>query len=99
MKYSVRITKRADQDIDDLIDYIENNLSAPMTAEKFSRGIYKKIVSLQTQANIYPLSAQESVQKYSLTVRRVNYKGFAIIYTIEDTKVIIHRIIHGSLIT
>jgi len=96
--YSVRITKRADQDIDDLIDYIENNLSAPMTAEKFARGIYQKIISLQTHAGIYPISIQESVQKYGSNVRRINYKDFAIIYTVEDGKVIIHRIIHGSLI-
>ncbi len=97
--YLVRITKRADQDIDDLIDYIENNLSAPMAAEKFSKGIYRKIISLQTQAGIHPISTQESIQKYGSNVRRVNYRGFVIIYTIENNKVIIRRIVHGSLIT
>ena len=38
------------------------------------------------------------VRNYDIFARHVVYKGFTIIYSIHADLVIIHRIIHGSLI-
>jgi plasmid stabilization system protein ParE len=98
MIYNVQITKFAKQDIETVIDYIENKLFVPLTAEHFLRGIYAKIAELEWNASIYALSTYWDVLAYGNNARHITYKGFAIIYTIHENIVVVHRIIHGSLI-
>lgn len=98
MIYPVRIIRRADNDIDNLIDFIDKRLNAPITAEKFSKGIYKSILSLHKQAHIYSVFDKKYFKKTNSKIRQINDKGFAIIYTIEKYTVNVLRIIHGSLI-
>ncbi len=98
MTYTVFIVAEAKQDISQIVDYIETFLCAPLTAVRFYSGLRKKVEDLAFTADIYSVLHRESLQGYGKEVRRVNYKKFAVIYTIEGSKVIIHRIIHGSLI-
>jgi plasmid stabilization system protein ParE len=44
MRYFVQVTEEAKEDIERVFDYIENNLFAPVAAEKFLRGIYAEFV-------------------------------------------------------
>ncbi len=97
-EYSISYTKQASLDLLSIVDYIESSLYAPFTAERFYYGIRKKIENLRKSADIYKISHQQTIRQYGSSARRINYKGFAIIYTIEDSNVIIHRIIHGSLL-
>jgi plasmid stabilization system protein ParE len=98
MGYFVKLTEVANRDIEKVIDYIENELFALVAAEKFLRGIYAEIARLKVYAGIYAVSTYRDVLKYGDNARRINYKEFTIIYTIHGNIVLIHRIIHGSMI-
>jgi len=37
--------------------------------------------------------------KYGFFVRRINYKKMAILYTVYEDTVLIHRVVAGSMIT
>jgi len=98
MQYCVKLSKKADHDLIKVYDYIKEALFAPETAEKFLRGIFSCIASLETSASVYAISTYQDVLCYGNNARSINYKGFAIIYTIHGYYVLVHRIIHGSLI-
>jgi plasmid stabilization system protein ParE len=98
MVYFVHLTETAKQDIEHMIDYIEHKLFAPVAAENFLRGIYGQIAALENHAGIFTISAYRDVLAYGHNARHVKYKGFAIIYTIHGSIVIVHRIVHGSLV-
>ena len=98
MTYSVHYTLEAVGDIEKVIDYIEHELFAPITAKRFAKGFFAKIDQLKFNAHVFPVSIYEDVRKYDVAARNVTYKKFTIIYSIHGKKVVIHRIIHGSLI-
>jgi plasmid stabilization system protein ParE len=89
---------QANRDIEQVIDYIEYELFNPIAAERFAKGITAKIDSLEFNAGIFAISTYRDVLKYNPTARHVTYKGFAIIYSIHGNLVVVHRVIHGSLI-
>jgi plasmid stabilization system protein ParE len=96
--YSVQLTPSAKRDIDSVIDFIKNELFSPFNAEIFFRGIYGKIKKLEVNAAIFAKSIYRDVLIYGDNARHITYKGFVIIYTIHINRVVVHRIIHGSLI-
>jgi len=98
MTYSVKVSKKAKHDIIKVYDYIEQMLFTPVSAENFLRGIYSRIASLETNAAIFDVSMYQDVLQYGKNARTVNYAGFTVIYTIHGRKVLVRRIIHGSLI-
>jgi plasmid stabilization system protein ParE len=95
-KFSVFISEDAEQDIIAIVSYIRNIYHAPETSKKFFQGIIKVIKGLQYTATIYPVKEYKSI--FYCNSKRVNYKGFAIIYTIENKTIIVHRVVHGSLL-
>ena len=98
MLYSVKLKREAKTDISKVYDYIEQMLFAPIAANNFLSGIYVCIANLEVNAPIYAISNYSDVLCYGLNARTVSYKSFVIIYTIHGRYVLIHRIIHGSLI-
>ena len=46
----------------------------------------------------YAVSIYRNVLRYGENARSINCKGFTVIYTIHGRYVLIHRIMHGSLI-
>ena len=98
-KYLVKITDMAFQDIENVHDYIAYELFEPVTADKYIRGIYDAIKHL----SLYGVSVVGSkrdflLSQYGSTVRNINYKKMAIIYTVENDEIIIQRIIAATLI-
>jgi plasmid stabilization system protein ParE len=96
--YVVKITPQANRDIRTVTHYIRDELFAPTTAEKFLRGIYARIATLSDHADVFAASSYRDVLRYGDNARHITYKGFAVIYTIHGNRVLVHRIIHGSLI-
>ena len=47
----------------------------------------------------YPIQTGSSFLLFGTNVRRINYKKMAIVYTVHDDIVYIHRIIAANLIT
>ena len=98
MIYKIRISLQAMEDIINVVDYIEYELYNPMAAQRFFDGLDAKINQLRYRADIFTISIYKDVRKYNRAARHVIYKGFAIIYSIHGNLVVVHRVIHGSLI-
>ena len=60
--------------------------------------MYAKINQFRYNADIFAISIYNDIRKYDRAARHVIYKGFAIIYSIHGDLVLVHRVIHGSLI-
>ena len=96
--YRIRIKPHAMKDMRRITDYIEYELYNPVAAQRFFDGLDAKINGLKLNAGIFAKSTYEDVLKYDAAARHVTYKGFTIIYSIHDDLVVVHRVIHGSLI-
>ena len=67
-------------------------------ARDLYNGIINEIDKLMYLAYSFAVSTSKMILSYGKSARRINYQQYAIIYTIEEPYVIIHRIVHGSLI-
>ena len=95
----VKITETALQDIENVHDYIAYELLEPITADKYIRGIYDAIKYLLRYGASVAVSERDFLlSQYGSTVRNINYKKMAIIYTIENNEIIIQRIMAAALI-
>jgi len=97
--FTIRISKQADLDIENLHLYIFEICKSPITSKRYVEGIFNKIKSLTHSAESYPISSFKSILQYGYNARRINYKKMAIIYTVHQKTVLIHRIISGTLIS
>ena len=98
-KNVVRIKATALLDIENVHDYIAYELFEPVTADKYLRGIYDAIKHLSLYGAGIAVSENDSLLKlYGSSVRNINYKKMAIIYTIENNEIIIQRIIAAAMI-
>ena len=98
-KNSIRITDTALQDIENVHDYIAYELFEPITADKYIRSIYDAIKHLSIYGASIAVSERDSLLlQYGSTVRNINYKKMAIIYTVESNEIIIQRIMAATLI-
>ena len=98
MIYDIKLRPQAVRDITKIVVYIEQELFNPIAAERFGRGMYTKIDQLKLNAHMFAISSYKDVLRYDDAARHVIYKGFAIIYSIHGSLVVVHRVIHGSLI-
>ena len=64
MIYGIQYRPQAVIDIDRILDYIENELFDPVTAERFFSGILAKIKTLEFNAGIFAISRYRDVLKY-----------------------------------
>jgi len=98
-KYLVKIDNIALQDIENVHDYIAYELLEPITADKYIRGIYDVIKHLSLYGASVAVSGRDFLlAQYGLTVRNINYKKMAIIYTVDNGSIIIRRIVAATLI-
>lgn len=96
--FCVEVSEDAQNDIISLIDYIENTYKAPLTAEKYLKGLYRIIFSLENYAESIQISNQKSVLKYGMNAKSVVYKNVVVIYTVHGNKAIIRAVTAGKLI-
>jgi plasmid stabilization system protein ParE len=98
-KNVVKITDTALQDIENVHDYIAYELFEPITADKYIRDIYNAIKHLSYYGINVAVSERDFLlSQYGSTVRNINYKKMAIIYTVENKQIVVHRIMAASLI-
>jgi len=97
--FNIRISAQADFDIDNLHHYIFEICKSPLTSKLYIEGIYSEILGLSVSAESLPVSELKVVLKYGHNSRRINYKKMAIVYTIHNDIVLIHRVVPGSMLT
>lgn len=93
-EYDIIITPEAENDLDELDDYITFELHAPETALRFINDIEEEIYSLRKHAKLNSLVSYEPW--HSRGYRRMNFKGYAVHYVLveDDDTVYIQNIIY-----
>jgi hypothetical protein len=97
--YTIRTSEQAHIDIENLHFFIFETCKSPITSKRYIEGLFHKIISLSNSAESHPTTTLNSVLKYGYNARRINYKKMAIIYTVHQKTVLIHRVIPGALIS
>lgn len=87
--YTIRTTKQAERDIDNLHYFIYEICKSPITSKRYISGLFVEIKSLSHTAESYKISTHKSVLKYGYNARRVNYRKIAIVYTLHRNIVLI----------
>jgi plasmid stabilization system protein ParE len=96
LRYEINILPSARKDINKLHDYIAIDLCAPITAEKYLRGVYATIAKLAWLGGSIGVSLNKNLRRqYGTSVRTINYKNMTIIYTVHGNLVAVHRVIAG----
>lgn len=98
-RYSIIYTHNARIDIQELYFFIVSEYKTYRTAERYVDGLEKAILQLINSAESFEVQTNPSLSRYGLNVRRINYKRMAIIHTVQDKTVFIHRIIPASMIS
>ena len=96
--FEVHYSNKANKDLDNLLQVIIANYKAPITAYRYTQGVINTIRSTAKAPEAYPVQTSQSLQQYGQNVRRVNYKKMAIIYTVHNNIVYVHRIIPSAII-
>ena len=91
------MTPWAEEEYYQLEDVIINQYKAPLTAARYMQGLSDRIRSLEQDADIYADVPELSVE-FGMKVKRLNYKQIAIIFTIEDDKVYIQRVLPQKMV-
>ncbi len=99
MKYQLRYSDPALEDIKELRFVIRHIYKAPNTAIQYLQGLYDEISRLKIHPEYPPVQSSPFFHRYGTNVRRINYKKMAVIYTVHGNIVYIHRVIPASLIT
>jgi mRNA-degrading endonuclease RelE of RelBE toxin-antitoxin system len=97
-EYRIKLLKQAEKDFYTYVSHISVQYGMPTTALKHYEEISALINSLKANPERYAIRHNLSLQQFGTNVRRVNYKKMAIIYTIQNKTVYIHRIIAGKLL-
>ena len=95
MAFKVKFSERASDDINDIIEYINNELCSPKAAEKLYIAVSDKIELLRDNPYLFPLYHDErlSAEGYRFAV----VGNYLIFYIIDDSNstVNIVRVLYG----
>lgn len=97
-RYVVRITKKAQNDIYQVIDHISNIYKAPITAEIFLIGLYDVLFSLENSAESIRISTKSDILKYGINARSIVYKKLVIVYAVHRKIILVKAVVSGALI-
>lgn len=81
-KYSLRITERAEKDIDDVFDYIVNELKNPTAFNS----LYKKFLSSCENVCLFPHSCPISNLPAPFKVRKIILDNYIAFYEVDSEK-------------
>ncbi len=97
MAYRLTMSKEAQDDIDDIVQYISLRLANPGAASDFLDDVVKSFTSVTDNPRMYSYCADKRLQKDGY--RKIAIKNYLVIYRIvEDKKVVyIVRIIYGGM--
>ena len=98
MRYTLRYKSKAYSDIAKLKDFIHKQCAAPLTAKRQFESLDKHLMWISEHAELPGIDVELSIQ-YGQIMRNVSFgKKMAILYSVEDDIVYIHRIMPQSMI-
>lgn len=93
-KYEIEITKEALRDMEEIYNYIANELLSP----DYAIGQYNRIADAIMQLDIFPEKFRilESEPEKRRKIRRMPIDNYSIFYVIRDDKVIITSVLYSA---
>jgi plasmid stabilization system protein ParE len=93
-QYSVQITDKALEDMEEIYTYIAEQLQAPENA----MGQYNRIAEAIQKLNVFPerVRIMESEPEHTMALRQFPIDNFSAFYVIEDDKVIVMRVLYSA---
>ena len=95
MAYKVVISESADRDLDEILTYMVEKLSAAKAAADFADELDQRYSALERQPLMYELSRDNRLRKKGY--RRFPVKNYIVFYTVDETTetVNVSRIFYG----
>ena len=97
MRYKFRIENEARQELDDILNYISNELKNPTAASNLHKAILETVDALKTAPNGFDYSRNENLAKAG--VRQVPVENYCLLYVVDDKQMkfsVIHIKYAGS---
>jgi plasmid stabilization system protein ParE len=93
-QYSVQITDKALEDMEEICTYIAEQLQAPENA----MGQYNRIAEAIQKLNVFPerVRIMESEPEHTMGLRQLPIDNFSAFYMIEDDRVIVTRVLYSA---
>lgn len=88
MEYNIKLTDEFLDEIDDICNYISNNLKAPDVANRLREKVVYNILMLEKSPRIF--MKIEKMAKTERQYRRIVINNYVILYTIDDNEKIIY---------
>lgn len=88
MEYNIKLTDEFLDEIDDICNYISNNLKAPDAANRLREKVVYNILMLEKSPRIF--MKIEKMAKTERQYRRIVINNYVILYTIDDNEKIIY---------
>jgi toxin ParE1/3/4 len=91
-EYSIRLLRVAEEDLADIVLYIAAD--RPTAADRMANKIEKNLTLLLHNPHLGRVPTDRRLM--DLGYRYLVVEDYLIFYTIEDTDILIHRILHGA---
>ncbi len=95
MRYEVKLTAQAIEQIEEIVQYISKVLLAPETARKWADALQYEIAKLDSMPSRYPLTEEEPW--HTKGIHKMPFKNFLVYYLINEGRksVWITAVIYG----
>ena len=97
--YKLIVSDEAKEDIKQYIYTIRYVYDASITAKKHYDGLIALLEKIEKNPTANAIRHSTFLLQYGVDVRRANFKKMAILYSINENVVYVHRIVAESLIT
>ncbi len=84
MRYEVKLTTQAIEQIQEIVRYISHILLVPETARKWADTLQSEIAKLDFMPTRYPLTEEEPW--HTKGIRKMPFKNFLVYYLIDEDK-------------
>lgn len=93
-QYTIQITDKALADMEEIYNYIAEQLLAPENAI----GQYNRIAEAIQKLNVFPerIQIMESEPEHTLGLRQLPIDNFSVFYVIEDNRVVVTRVLYSA---
>lgn len=94
MQYKLVITSTAERDLNDIAEYIANDLSSPKAAIDFIERVENCYENISLNPHMYPFCENDKLNKY----RKALIKNYIMFYRVDDKakSIYIMRFIYGG---
>lgn len=95
-KFDIILTEMAKKDLEEIYEYIYENLKEPKIADRLMRKIEKEILSLEISPYRY---MKVHIKPRNDVYRRLIIENYIVLYkvNIEDGVVIVYKILYGGM--